>query len=114
MKTNDWLIYYYLQTPASPGVPNIYTIHRVSSFDQVSGSQHFPHLFTTPYANDCLILWHCPAQGMYTCVAKNVVGKAYVAAYLQVAGSPHLYLEWVAVVLFVFYRQLSLNIVGAK
>ena len=30
---------------------------------------------------------------MYTCVAKNVVGKAYVAAYLQVAGSPHLYLE---------------------
>lgn len=30
---------------------------------------------------------------MYTCVAKNVVGKAYVAAYLQVAGSPHLHLE---------------------
>ena len=51
---------------------------------------------------------------MYTCVAKNVVGKAYVAAYLQVASSPHLYLEWVAVVLFVFYRQLSLNIAGAK
>ena len=32
-------------------------------------------------------------QGMYTCVAKNVVGKAYVAAYLQVASSSHLFLE---------------------
>ena len=75
---------------------------------------YIPHLFTTPDSNEGLILSHCPVQGMYTCVAKNVVGKAYVAAYLQVAGSPHLYLEWVAVVLFVFYRQLSLNIVGAK
>ena len=71
-------------------------------------------LFTTPGSNEGLILSHCPVQGMYTCVAKNVVGKAYVAAYLQVASSPHLYLEWVAVVLFVFYRQLSLNIAGAK
>ena len=32
-------------------------------------------------------------QGMYTCVAKNVVGKAYVAAYLQVARSSYLFLE---------------------
>ena len=30
---------------------------------------------------------------MYTCVAKNVVGKAYVAAYLQVASSNSLQLE---------------------
>ena len=28
---------------------------------------------------------HCrPAAGMYTCVARNVVGKAYAAAYLAV------------------------------
>ena len=67
-------------------------------------------LFITPGSDEGLILSHCPVQGMYTCVAKNVVGKAYVAAYLQVASSPHLYLEWVAVVLFVFY----LNIAGAK
>ena len=32
---------------------------------------------------------------MYTCVAKNVVGKAYVAAYLQVASASQLFLEWV-------------------
>jgi len=69
-----------IKTPASPGVPNIYTIHRVSSFD----------------------------QGMYTCVAKNVVGKAYVAAYLQVASSPHLYLDirLLLVLLLVYTRLL--------
>jgi len=69
-----------IKTPASPGVPNIYTIRRVSSLD----------------------------QGMYTCVAKNVVGKAYVAAYLQVASSSHLFLDLrlLLVLLFVYTRLL--------
>lgn len=69
-----------IKTPASPGVPNIYTIRRVSSLD----------------------------QGMYTCVAKNVVGKAYVAAYLQVASSSQLFLDLrlLLVLLFVYTRLL--------
>ena len=53
------------QTPASPGVPNLYKIGSVSRED----------------------------QGMYTCVARNVVGRAYVAAYLEVANSPRVDLQ---------------------
>ena len=53
------------QPPASPGVPNLYIIPSVSGSD----------------------------QGMYTCVARNVVGKAFVAAYLQVAQSPNTHIE---------------------
>jgi len=48
-----------IKTPSSPGLPNLYEIHAVRDKD----------------------------QGMYTCVARNVVGKAYVAAYLAVDSS---------------------------
>ena len=50
------------QTPSSPGLPYVHSIPRVTQSD----------------------------QGMYTCVARNVVGKAYAAAYLQVNGSDHI------------------------
>ena len=53
------------QTPSSRGVPNLYTIQKVTGAH----------------------------QGMYTCVARNVVGKAFVAAYLQVAQSPNTHIE---------------------
>ena len=45
-----------LQTPSSPGLPYVHNIKAVAPED----------------------------QGMYTCVARNVVGRAYAAAYLQV------------------------------
>merc|ERR1712029_33444 len=49
-----------IKTPSSPGLPYVHSIKRVSQND----------------------------QGMYTCVARNVVGKAYAAAYLQVNAAP--------------------------
>merc|ERR1719510_901172 len=68
-----------IKTPSSRGVPNLYTIQ------EVTGAH----------------------QGMYTCVARNVVGKAFVAAYLQVAGSPHLHLDVrLLTVLIVVYISL--------
>ena len=48
------------QTPSSRGVPNLYTIQ------EVTGAH----------------------QGMYTCVARNVVGRSHAAAYLQVNTAP--------------------------
>ena len=53
------------QTPSSPGLPYVHSIPAVGERD----------------------------QGMYTCVARNVVGKAFVAAYLQVAQSPNTHIE---------------------
>ena len=55
-------LFLYCQTPSSPGLPYVHSIPRVTQSD----------------------------QGMYTCVARNVVGKAYAAAYLQVNGSDHI------------------------
>ena len=49
-----------LQTPSSPGLPYVHKIKAVAPGD----------------------------QGMYTCVARNVVGRAYAAAYLQVNTAP--------------------------
>jgi len=49
-----------IKTPSSPGLPYVHSIKQVSQND----------------------------QGMYTCVARNVVGKAYAAAYLQVNAAP--------------------------
>lgn len=49
-----------LQTPSSPGLPYVHSIKHVTVTD----------------------------QGMYTCVARNVVGRAYAAAYLQVNAAP--------------------------
>ena len=49
-----------LQTPSSPGLPYVHSIKHVAVTD----------------------------QGMYTCVARNVVGRAYAAAYLQVNAAP--------------------------
>jgi len=45
-----------IKTPSSPGLPYVHNIKAVAPED----------------------------QGMYTCVARNVVGRAYAAAYLQV------------------------------
>ena len=44
------------QTPSSPGLPYVHSIPAVGERD----------------------------QGMYTCVARNVVGRSHAAAYLQV------------------------------
>ena len=45
-----------MQTPSSPGLPYVHSIQAVGERD----------------------------QGMYTCVARNVVGRSHAAAYLQV------------------------------
>ena len=45
-----------LQTPSSPGLPYVHSIKSVGERD----------------------------AGMYTCVARNVVGRSHAAAYLQV------------------------------
>merc|ERR1719195_595248 len=49
-----------IKTPSSPGLPYVHSIKHVTVTD----------------------------QGMYTCVARNVVGRAYAAAYLQVNAAP--------------------------
>ena len=49
------------QTPSSPGLPYVHSIKGVDERD----------------------------RGMYTCVARNVVGRSHAAAYLQVnTGQP--------------------------
>ena len=49
------------QTPSSPGLPYVHSIKSVEERD----------------------------RGMYTCVARNVVGRSHAAAYLQVnTGQP--------------------------
>ena len=70
-----------LQTPSSPGLPYVHNIKAVAPED----------------------------QGMYTCVARNVVGRAYAAAYLQVNTAAPGHERW-ALTLISVWNSPELNL----
>jgi len=73
-----------IKTPSSPGLPYVHSIKRVSQND----------------------------QGMYTCVARNVVGRSYAAAYLQVnAASSYSWTLQLILVLALGYISRNLSFI---
>merc|ERR1712203_33859 len=68
-------------TPSDPGIPYVHEIRSVAPSD----------------------------TGMYTCVARNVVGRAHAAAYLQVDDAPQKYLH---LPLLLFCLLLPLNLLS--
>lgn len=70
-----------IKTPSDPGIPYVHEIRSVATSD----------------------------QGMYTCVARNVVGRAHAAAYLAVDKGQMFHLDIRLVLLLLINLSLALK-----